>query len=150
MKPRRLAAGIVVVRQGPEGLRVLALRAYRNWDFPKGLVEAGEAPLAAARRETAEETGIVDLEFAWGHEYAETEPYAGNKVARYYVARTRSERVTLGPNPEIGRPEHHEYRWLAPAAAARLLPPRLQPILAWALRRAAAPPQGSEGLPFEL
>ena len=48
------------------GWLFLMLRAYRNWDFPKGLVESGEDPLAAARREVQEETLIEDLHFDWG------------------------------------------------------------------------------------
>ena len=81
-----LSAGVVVVRQTPAGWRFLMLRAYRNWDFPKGLVEAGEDPLSAARREVTEETLIADLQFAWGEVYIETAPYSRNKVARYYLA----------------------------------------------------------------
>jgi len=50
------------------------LRAYRNWDFPKGLVEEGETPLAAARREVAEETGITELRVAQGESYIQTPP----------------------------------------------------------------------------
>jgi 8-oxo-dGTP pyrophosphatase MutT (NUDIX family) len=138
MKERRLSAGIVVVRAAPDGERVLLLRAYRNWDFPKGLVERGEEPRAAAIRETAEETGIEDLAFEWGEDFVETEPYAGNKVARFYLARTRTERVVLRVNPALGRPEHHEYRWVTPTEAHALLGPRLRPVLAWAARKLAA------------
>ena len=36
--------------------RVLLLRVYNYWDCPKGVVEPGEDPLAAARREVREET----------------------------------------------------------------------------------------------
>ncbi len=108
------------------------LRAYRNWDFPKGLVEPHEEPLAAARREVAEETGIDDLRFTWGEGYLETAPYANNKIARYYLAETLTERVTLIATEELGRPEHHEWRWLSHGAAVALAPPRLQPILGWA------------------
>jgi len=126
------SAGIAVVRRLPEGWRFLVLRAYRNWDFPKGLIEPGEAPLAAAVRETREEAGIEDLAFTWGHAYRETAPYARNKVARYYLAETRQDRIALPVNSALGRPEHHEFRWVSPAEARRLLPPRLQPILAWA------------------
>lgn len=126
------SAGVVVVRHAPEGWRFLILRAYRNWDFPKGLIEPGEDPLAAAVRETREEAGIEDLAFAWGHVFRETAPYARAKVARYYLAETRQERIALPINPALGRAEHHESRWVGPEAARRLLPPRLQPILAWA------------------
>jgi 8-oxo-dGTP pyrophosphatase MutT (NUDIX family) len=135
-KPSRLSAGVVVVRATrDDGVRFLLLRAYRNWDFPKGLVHRGEAPLQAAVRETAEETGLDDLDFLWGEDYVETAPYAGKKVARYYLARTRTEQVVLGVNPELGRPEHHEYRWASLIQAVGLVPARLQPVLAWAARK---------------
>lgn len=35
--------------------------SYRNWGFPKGHVEEGEAPADAALREVAEETGLKSL-----------------------------------------------------------------------------------------
>jgi 8-oxo-dGTP pyrophosphatase MutT (NUDIX family) len=130
--PRRLSAGVVVVRETDDGARLLLLRAYRNWDFPKGRVEPGEEPLAAAIRETREETGIDDLEFAWGHDYIETAPYARDKVARYYVARTRAERLILPVDPTLGKAEHHEYRWVDLTEAFALTAPRLQPVIAWA------------------
>jgi len=129
---RRLSAGVVVVRETEDGARFLLLRAYRNWDCPKGLVEPGEEPLAAAVRETAEETGIGDLEFAWGREYFETPPYAGKKVARYFLARTRTERVALEVDPVLGRPEHHEYRWVDLSEALKLVVPRIQSAIVWA------------------
>jgi bis(5'-nucleosidyl)-tetraphosphatase len=129
---RRLSAGVVVVRDTPEGLRYLLLRAYRHWDFPKGMVEAGEEPLAAARREVAEETGIGALDFAWGDVYRETLPYARGKVARYYLARTPHEDVTLAANPQTGIHEHMEYRWVKREEAASLVTPRVKQILDWA------------------
>ncbi len=129
---RNLSAGVVVVRHTPGEWLYLMLRAYRNWDFPKGLVEPGEEPLSAARREVAEETGIGDLRFRWGEVYSETAPYGRNKIARYYIAETGTEKVTLIVSAELGRPEHHEWRWLSPAAALAVASPRLQPILKWA------------------
>jgi 8-oxo-dGTP pyrophosphatase MutT (NUDIX family) len=128
----RLSAGVVVVRETGDGARLLLLRAYRNWDFPKGQVEPGEDALAAAIRETREEAGIDDLELTWGEDYVETAPYASGKVARYYVARTRAERIMLPINPTLGRPEHHEYRWVDLTEAFALTPPRLRPVIAWA------------------
>jgi 8-oxo-dGTP pyrophosphatase MutT (NUDIX family) len=130
--PRRLSAGVVVVREMDDGARLLLLRAYRNWDFPKGQVEPGEDPLSAAIRETREEAGVDDLEFAWGDAYVETAPYARDKIARYYVARTRAERIMLRVDPALGRPEHHEYRWVDLTEAFALAPPRLRPVIAWA------------------
>ena len=111
------------------------LRAYRYWDFPKGLVEPGESPLAAARRETAEETGLTDLEFRWGTESVDTVMYGDRKVATFFVAVTRQSGIVLPINPELGRPEHNEFRWVSHTEAQGLLPERLQPILVWARRR---------------
>jgi 8-oxo-dGTP pyrophosphatase MutT (NUDIX family) len=128
----RLSAGVVVVRQVNGSWRYLMLRAYRNWDFPKGLVEAGEAPLSAALREVKEETLIEDLQFDWGEEYRETAPYSHKKVARYYIARTSTESVTLPVRPELGRPEHNEARWVTFEQGLALCSPRLDPILRWA------------------
>jgi 8-oxo-dGTP pyrophosphatase MutT (NUDIX family) len=130
--PRRLSAGVVVVRETDGSARLLLLRAYRDWDFPKGQVEPGEEALAAAIRETREEAGIDDLEFPWGHDYVEIGPYARGKIARYYLGRTRAERLTLPANPVLGRPEHHEYRWVDLTEAFELTAPRLKAVIAWA------------------
>jgi 8-oxo-dGTP pyrophosphatase MutT (NUDIX family) len=134
MSPRtqRLSAGVVVVRQTEEGWRFLLLRAFNHWDFPKGMVETGEEPLAAAIREVREESLIDDLEFAWGETSARTGPYSRGKVACYYIAATRTASVTLPVNPELGRPEHSEYRWVTYGDAERLVSPRVRPVLQWA------------------
>jgi 8-oxo-dGTP pyrophosphatase MutT (NUDIX family) len=129
--PGERSAGIVPLRLEPDGWRVLVLRAYKLWDFPKGRVEPGEAPLAAAVREAREEAALEDLAFPWGDIHADTAPYARGKVATYYMARTSRTDVVLPVNPALGRPEHHEGRWVTLAEARALLPPRLQPILAW-------------------
>jgi 8-oxo-dGTP pyrophosphatase MutT (NUDIX family) len=129
---RRFSAGAVLVRSVPSGWRYLLLRVYRTWDFPKGGVEPGETPWQAAVREVEEETGLNDLEFRWGEVYCDTAPYSAGKVARYFLAASPGQAVHLPVNPELGRAEHHEFRWVSHADAQRLLPPRLQPILAWA------------------
>ena len=126
------AAGAVVFRRSDHGIRLLVLRAYKNWDFPKGLIEPGEDALAAARREVLEETGLADLAWPFGDEFKETLPYSGNKVARYYLAETDAEKIELPVSPELGRPEHHEYRWIGFDEAEDLLPPRLAVVLEWA------------------
>ena len=135
MTVSKFAAGVVIVHESDCGPQFLLLRAYRNWDLPKGLVEPGEQPFAAACREVEEETGITDLDFAWGNEFVETAPYSGNKVARFYIARTLSDRVVLSVNPLLGRPEHHEYRWVQLDDALALDVPRLQIVLKWAAVR---------------
>ena len=126
------AAGAVIFRRSDRGIRLLVLRAYKNWDFPKGLIEPGEDALAAARREVLEETGLAGLDYPFGDEFKETLPYSGNKVARYYLAQTDAEKIELPVSPQLGRPEHHEYRWVSFEEAEDLLPPRLGVVLEWA------------------
>jgi len=140
MKPALIrAAGAVVFRRTGTGVRLLLLRAYANWDFPKGLVEPGEDDLACARREVAEETGLADLDFPFGEEFRETLPYSGGKVARYYLAETQEEVIVLPVSPELGRPEHDEWRWVTVDEAEDLLPPRLALVLDWARKTVGAP-----------
>lgn len=133
-QPSPTSAGCVVVRQVGGGWRLLVLRAYHDWDFPKGRIEPGEGPLAAALRETAEETGLTGLVFPWGEVSIEVGPYGPRrKIARYYLAATDQASIRLPVSPELGRPEHHEWRWVNANEASRILPPRLQPVLTWAL-----------------
>lgn len=121
-----------MVRPDGEQWRYLLLRVFRNWDFPKGGLEAGESALQAAKREVEEETGLSVLDFRWGERYFETQPYSAGKVARYYLAVSPSGTVRLPINPDLGRPEHHEFRWCGAGTARKLLPERLRPVLAWA------------------
>ncbi|HZN04009.1 MAG TPA: NUDIX domain-containing protein [Candidatus Polarisedimenticolia bacterium] len=67
MSPRR-SAGLLLYRESPSGIEVLlvhpggpfwAKKDDGAWTIPKGLIEAHEDPLAAARREFEEETGLV-------------------------------------------------------------------------------------------
>ena len=85
-RARYLSSGVVVLREESGEWLFLLLRAFRSWDFPKGMVEEGEEPLAAARREVREESTIEDLDFRYGESFIETGPYSRNKVARYYIA----------------------------------------------------------------
>jgi 8-oxo-dGTP pyrophosphatase MutT (NUDIX family) len=129
---QKLSCGAVVVRRTGSGWMTLMLRAYRNWDFPKGISEEGEQPLDTAIREVAEETSIADLQFDWGDRHKETGPYNRGKVARYYLARTNQESVEMGISPELGRPEHHEYRWVSFDQAFDLAAPRVRLVVQWA------------------
>ena len=130
--PHRLSAGVVVVNVAQRKLKFLLLRAYRNWDFPKGLVEAGEEPIDAALREVREETTLDDLSFDWGLVFMDTGPYNKGKISRYYLARTEKTHVFLPVNPELGFPEHQESRWVDFNSGLSMVSPRLKPVMHWA------------------
>jgi len=127
-----LSCGIVLVLREPPECRTLMLRAWHHWDFPKGIAEAGEQAIEAAVRELREETGIEDADFAWGDRFIETGPYSRGKLARYYLARTQTEDVVLGPSPDTGEPEHHEWRWVSFDEAHDLSAPRVREVVRWA------------------
>ena len=61
---REVSAGGIVFRRDGNGVtRFLLIRdSYKNWGFPKGHLEEEESPAEAALRETAEETGLADLQ----------------------------------------------------------------------------------------
>ena len=55
------AGGVVVRIERGNPLFLLIRDSYKNWGFPKGHLESGETPDAAALREVSEETGLADL-----------------------------------------------------------------------------------------
>jgi bis(5'-nucleosidyl)-tetraphosphatase len=127
-----MSSGVVVVSVLERKLKFLLLRAYRNWDFPKGLVEPGESPIDAAVREVREETTLDDISFDWGMVFMDTGPYNKGKIARYYIARSKETHIELPVNPDLGAPEHHEARWVDYDRALTMVSPRLQPVVRWA------------------
>jgi 8-oxo-dGTP pyrophosphatase MutT (NUDIX family) len=139
---RRFSAGIVVVNIAGHAVQYLLLRAYRNWDFPKGLVEPGEQPLDAALREVREETTLENLAFDWGTDFMDTGPYNKGKISRYYIARSDATKVHLPINPELGFPEHQEARWVGFDRALSMVSPRLLPVMHWASTTIGAQGQG--------
>jgi 8-oxo-dGTP diphosphatase len=79
-----LAAGGIVLRQGQTPLvAVVRLRKGNEWCLPKGKLDHGETPRAAAEREVVEETGH-DVAV---HEFLGTLVYetrGGSKVVHYW------------------------------------------------------------------
>jgi 8-oxo-dGTP pyrophosphatase MutT (NUDIX family) len=128
----KLSCGIAISRETESGWKTLMLRAFRHWDFPKGLCEEGEEPMQAAIRELREETGIENPDFDWGDRFIETGPYGRGKIARYYLAKTDQENVIMGPSPETGEPEHQEWRWVSFDEAHDLTSPRVREVVRWA------------------
>lgn len=130
------SAGIVIVRMDGNTPKVLLMRAYSFWDFPKGGIEENENKLEAAIREVKEESGIEQLEFPWGKSYYETEPFGKNKkVVYYFVASTKQREVIMGISQLLGKPEHDEYRWVTFDEAKRMTVNRINKVIDWAQDR---------------
>jgi len=85
--------GAVAVLAMDERGRILLIRQYRhpigmrNWEIPAGLLDvADESPLAAAKRELAEEADLEARDWAVLAEFV-TSPGGSNEAIRIYIAR---------------------------------------------------------------
>jgi len=127
------SAGIIPIYVFAGITKVLMLRSYDHWDFPKGLVEDGEIEIESAIRELKEETGLENPEFLWGKDSYETEPYGKNgKTASYYAARVSNANIVLPVNEELGKPEHDEFRWVSfDEIKGMYIKPRILRVIIW-------------------
>jgi bis(5'-nucleosidyl)-tetraphosphatase len=98
------SAGVLLYRLSgdPPEPDFLLLDYGRHWDFPKGHLEEGEDDLTAARRELAEETGILDVAFHDGFRFEMTYTLRDKrkhglirKTVVFFLGRTGVEHVTL-------------------------------------------------------
>ncbi|HST66592.1 MAG TPA: bifunctional NUDIX hydrolase/histidine phosphatase family protein [Mycobacteriales bacterium] len=112
---RILAAGGVLWRPVATGREICLVHRprYDDWSLPKGKLDAGEHPLAAAVREVREETGV--------------RPVVGQRLA--------TQEYTLGPDRKlvdywsmtpadgtfVANDEVDSLRWVSPAEAAATL-----------------------------
>ncbi len=126
------SAGYAIIDN--ERKAVLCVRAYANWDFPKGHLEAEETHREAATREVMEEVSLLN-----GEDYVDigTTPVAvtygkgkSHKTATYFLADCVSDKEPFCPvNPELGKPENDEWRWVEFDDLVGLMPERLQPVV---------------------
>ena len=145
MPPPR-SAGILLFRRRDGGVEVLLIKPggpfWRNkdagaWMMPKGMVEPGEAPVEAALREFAEETGTqltaIPVPLAKVRQ-------AGGKIVEAFAvegdldpAEIRSIDFAMEWPPRSGRiarfPEAEEARWMTLDDARSLMLPSQLPLL---------------------
>jgi 8-oxo-dGTP pyrophosphatase MutT (NUDIX family) len=119
---RTFSAGGVVYRQTTEGPEVALIKADGRWSLPKGGIEKGEKPEAAALREIAEETGLPinqlrllrrlpDVSYAFG--WHGTVAY--KTVSNYLVELSGDAALA----PQLSEVE--DVRWFRPEAARRVI-----------------------------
>ncbi len=119
-----VSAGGIVFRRDPDGTpRYLLIRdSYDNWGFPKGHLERGELPDAAAIREVTEETGLFGTSLGKLGDVRYVYTWAGErifKVVSFYLVRYVAGRIGA-IEPEMRR-EVAEARWLPLEEAPHLL-----------------------------
>ncbi len=119
---REVSAGGVVYHRTAAGPEFLLIRANGRWGFPKGNIEKGETPEAAALREIAEETGLppaslrtvralppIEYAFQW----------QGRLVFKTVHNFLLEARADAPLSPQLS--EIEEVRWFGPEAAGRTL-----------------------------
>lgn len=112
-----LTAGGVIVRQHrKKGLQVLVTHRpkYNDWTLPKGHLESGETPLAAALREVEEETGFI----CFPHEHLGSTQYILPSGKNKHVDYWGMEHIggSFSTNNEVDK-----IRWLSKADARKQL-----------------------------
>jgi 8-oxo-dGTP pyrophosphatase MutT (NUDIX family) len=122
---RELSAGGIVLHRRRGRLWLAAIRPRGKppgtWALPKGHVEAGEPPGAAAVRETAEETGLRTSVVRRVGESRYVFTWDGDRVAKvviFFLLRRHGGRI--GDLPPGMEREVAEVRWL-PVDEARAL-----------------------------
>ena len=129
------SAGVVVIDKSSEVPTVLCVRAYSNWDFPKGHLEPGETHVEAAVRELEEETTLSLQDVKLNGLKAPSVTYGsgkGKKTATYFLAdRTSDKSPFLPVSEELGRPENDEFKWVPFTQLDSLMPTRLVPVVTY-------------------
>ena len=132
------SAGVIVIDWADVSPKVLCVRAYRNWDFPKGKLDEGESHVEAAVRELLEETTLlIGTDASLVGVSAPSVTYGSGskkKTATYYLADRMSDKDPFLPvSPELGKPENDEYRWVGVKNLKDIMPARLSPVVSYVI-----------------
>jgi len=152
---KNVSAGLLMFRRAARGVEVFLVHPggpfWKNrdagaWSIPKGLVEAGEELLAAARREFHEETGLAPhgpylplgtvqqkagkIVQAWACE--------GDADARRIVSNTARVELPRGSGRWIEVPEVDRAAWFAPETAREKINPAQAELIDRLLQTLAA------------
>ena len=118
---------VYVLRHAGAALEALVLRRAGggrcpgSWETVHGHIEAGERPADAARRELAEETGLVPERL---YNLSRVETFYQHRLDEVALVPVFAALVAAGVEARPG-PEHDRLEWLSPAAArARFAWPR--------------------------
>ena len=129
------SAGVIVIDKTGNEPTVLCVRAYANWDFPKGQLDEGETHIEAAVRELEEETTLTLSDIRLNGLSAPSITYGSGdrkKTATYFLAdRISSKDPFLPVSPELGKPENDEYRWVKASQLQTLMTKRLSPVVSY-------------------
>jgi 8-oxo-dGTP pyrophosphatase MutT (NUDIX family) len=97
-KQETSAGGVVFRVEDGQPLFLLIRDSYKNWGFPKGHLENGERPEAAALREVHEETGLRGLEVRGAIEtidwYFRFRGRLIHKVCHFFLMETTSDQTS--------------------------------------------------------
>jgi 8-oxo-dGTP pyrophosphatase MutT (NUDIX family) len=132
----KYSTGVIIVQKTDveSEFEFLCVRAYALWDFPKGEMDPKETLHTTAIREVKEETSLDnDIDFKMTNLVIPSIVYGSGKkkkTATYFLAhRTSSTEPFLPINPELGKPEHEEYRWVPLSVLRETMPKRFGPII---------------------
>lgn len=97
MTRREISAGCVVYRRSGTIAEVVLIQPHERqaWSLPKGLIERGETPEVAARREVQEETGLLGdivtridtIQYSYNARW-ESPPVRIFKIVTFYLLRS--------------------------------------------------------------
>ncbi len=105
------SSGVVLFRKENEKILFLLLHyPSGHWDFVKGKMESGESPHETAKRETREETGIIDVKLLdyfeeWIQYNFQFEGELVQKKVVFFLGETKTKDIKISH-------EHLNYTWM--------------------------------------